>query len=1424
MAERTITFDGAIDNDPSREVVEVGGLRFTVAAQGDWTFSLSDGRLVFTEDPNYGGSQFNIVVTTVDGNLIKPVSADIQYDGTPEIHSNNRPPYLAIMTDSTGTTTSDSRFLSGTHITWAGTGVTPSTSIRMYDYIPETADNPTSQFWIDNFVVDTDTPSPKAAPVIQSVSSPEQNRSYKVGDVLQLTITFDKAIDVNTAGGIPTLRLETGSTDRDAVYYSGSGTSTLTFKYTVQAGDTSADLNYLSTAALTLNGATVKLSGGTTDATLTLPTPGAAGSLGTNKAIIVDGIAPAVFITSSKSALKVGESTTITFTFSEDPGASFNNGDITVSGGTLGTLSGSGLTRIATFTPTANTDNGTASITVAAGQYTDAAGNLGGAGATPSITFDTRAPATTVASAILSADSGTSGNDFITNVAAQTVSGTLSASLAAGERVEVSLDNGSTWSMAAAAVGSSTWSFAATLAGSNTLQVRVVDAAGNAGSVHSQAYTLDTNAPAAPSTPNLDAGSDTGSLNDDDITGDTTPTFSGTAEVGATVTLFINDNSVGSGEADANGKWTITTAQLDGGSYDVTVKATDLAGNQSGASAPLGVTVITAAPETANTSFILSSDTGVSQGDLVTRKASQTLSGRLDAALVAGEQVQVWIDGAWQTATAASGSDTWSLAAILEEGTHEVQVRVVNAIDNAGPIGKYNYTLDTTAPSVVITSDVAQLKAGETATITFTFSEDPAASFTWNGSSGDVTVSGGTLSAISGTGLTRTAIFTPSANTNLGAASITVAAGSYADLAANIGTAGITPSLRFDTLSPVTPTAPVLAAESDSGISASDNVTNGNVLTLTGTAEAGTTIRLYDTDGVTEVGSTVASGGAWSITTAPLATGSHTLVARATDVAGNTSPTSAGLSITVDRAAPTLVHSSPTENATNVAKSANLVLTFSEAVYKGSGMIELHAGNGTVVESFDVATSTRINIVGDVLTLDPTSPFSDGTGYYLTISAGAITDVAGNNFAGLTDSTAFNFTSEGALIVPNTQGGTDITIVDPGQLTAGLGTSAADTVLYAGSGTVTLPDAVESIRLSGVTDANAVGNGLSNFFQGNTGDNLFDGATGKDAIFYDVSLADVSLSYNADGTLTVSGAGIGTDTLKNIELLHFADQVVLAHPPPAHAPGLFNEAWYLLQNPDVAAAVKAGAFSHGYEHFLRNGAQEGRAAAPGTSGWDEQFYLAHNPDVAAAVKTGAVASGFEHFLTFGAQEGRSAKADGLGWDETFYLEHNPDVAAAVKAGGPASGLEHFLRSGGAEGRAADPQARGVDEQFYLDQNPDVAAAVQAGWLSSGMDHYFTWGAQEGRAPNALFDEAWYLSHNVDVAAAVKAGAFASGYDHYRHYGCAEGRDPSEWFDLSAYLTANPDVAAAHVDPLTHYLTYGVREGRMIVPSGTDLWG
>ncbi|MBE0594437.1 MAG: hypothetical protein IH616_18765 [Gemmatimonadales bacterium] len=91
------------------------------------------------------------------------------------------------------------------------------------------------------------------------------------------------------------------------------------------------------------------------------------------------------------------------------------------------------------------------------------------------------------------------------------------------------------------------------------------------------------------------------------------------------------------------------------------------------------------------------------------------------------------------------------------------------------------------------------------------------------------------------------------------------------------------------------------------------SLTNDNTPTISGTAQAGATVEVFD--GAVSLGTTVATGGAWSLTPAALTDGSHTVTARATDGAGNTSPLSAGVTFTVDATLPAApVVTSPTQN------------------------------------------------------------------------------------------------------------------------------------------------------------------------------------------------------------------------------------------------------------------------------------------------------------------------------------------------------------------------------------------------------------------------------------------------------------------------------------------------------------------------------
>lgn len=137
-------------------------------------------------------------------------------------------------------------------------------------------------------ILDNDLP----AGTVLEVTSSSADGAYRVGSVVSIQVVFSQVVTVNTSGGSPQLLLETGATDRLVNYSSGSGTNTLTFNYTVQAGDTSSDLQYFDVNSLTLNGSSIKNSG-RNNMILTLPTLPSSDSLAQNKNLVIDTTDPA---------------------------------------------------------------------------------------------------------------------------------------------------------------------------------------------------------------------------------------------------------------------------------------------------------------------------------------------------------------------------------------------------------------------------------------------------------------------------------------------------------------------------------------------------------------------------------------------------------------------------------------------------------------------------------------------------------------------------------------------------------------------------------------------------------------------------------------------------------------------------------------------------------------------------------------------------------------------------------------------------------------------------------------------------------------------------------------------------------------------------------------------------------------------------
>lgn len=145
--------------------------------------------------------------------------------------------------------------------------------------------------------------------MVTKVSTTTGKGYYKAGAEIYITVAFDRAVEVE---GIPTLELETGAIDRPASYTAGSGTQELTFVYTVQAGDTSANLTYTGGNALRLNGGTIrdKLTG--EEVNLTLPDPGEGGLLPYPAKIVIDTTPPTAIEISAQNLIPLQGFVTLT--------------------------------------------------------------------------------------------------------------------------------------------------------------------------------------------------------------------------------------------------------------------------------------------------------------------------------------------------------------------------------------------------------------------------------------------------------------------------------------------------------------------------------------------------------------------------------------------------------------------------------------------------------------------------------------------------------------------------------------------------------------------------------------------------------------------------------------------------------------------------------------------------------------------------------------------------------------------------------------------------------------------------------------------------------------------------------------------------------------------------------------------------------
>ena len=233
-----------------------------------------------------------------------------------------------------------------------------------------------------------------------------------------------------------------------------------------------------------------------------------------------------------------------------------------------------------------------------------------------------------------------------------------------------------------------------------------------------------------------------------------------------------------------------------------------------------------------------------------------------------------------------------------------------------------------------------------------------------------------------------------------------------------------------------------------------------------------------------------------------------------------------------DTEAPTVATFAPADDGADVAVGANLVVTFSEAVQAGTGNIIIkNAADGTAVETIDVANAT---INGTTLTINPTADLAAGTAYYVEIAAGAVTDLAGNDFAGIADATTWNFTT----VADGGTGGGDGGDGGTGGGDSGTGGGDGGTDGGTGGGTDGGTDGGTGDDTVGDTDG-GTGGGTDGGTDGGTGGGT-DGGTGGGTDGGTSGGTDGGTSGGTDGG-TSGGTDGGTDTVEPSLDLNFPE-------------------------------------------------------------------------------------------------------------------------------------------------------------------------------------------------------------------------------------------------------------------------------------------
>ncbi|MGE8032330.1 Ig-like domain-containing protein [Enterobacter mori] len=552
-----------------------------------------------------------------------------------------------------------------------------------------------------------------------------------------------------------------------------------------------------------------------------------------------------------------------------------------------------------------------------------------------------------------------------------------------------------------------TWSLEPTTPlpdGKYTLTAKETDSVGNV-SGPSAEYVINV-ATVPPQAPTLDTVYDDVAPHADylqkgDVTNDTTPTLSGSSGViGGTISIYDNGRLIGTATVGSNGSWSFTpdTALADG-NHSFTATVTDGVGRTSEPTGGFGIVVDTKAPDAAS-DLLVTDNVGAYQGPVVsgdtTDDNTPTLSGKAEP----GSTVNIIDNGQVIGSTKVNPDGTWSFTPdqALSNGEHDLTTTVTDPSGNTGPEGSHVVITVDVVPGKVeitgVTDDVGSV-TGSLSQNAVTDDTRPQISGTAKAGSTVTIMDGSNVLGTTTAGADGTWSFTPSVDLGRGEHSFTATA---KDPMGNESSSSSW-TVTIDTDAPVKPT--IDAALDDVG-TVQGTLSNGSSTddptpTLSGKAEAGSTVKIYDQNGLLgEV--TAKADGTWSFSpTAKLPEGEHRFHVTATDKAGNTSAASDDFVLNLDYTAPDASKVSITDVVDDFGSVTGSVTSGGKTddntpLIKGTGA---EAGNTITVYNGDKVIGTAKVQADGTWELQVTKALPDGT-YNLTVKE---TDSVGNTTA-----------------------------------------------------------------------------------------------------------------------------------------------------------------------------------------------------------------------------------------------------------------------------------------------------------------------------------------------------------------------------------------------------------------------------------------